>query len=144
MAGKSFFKEMSTECIVRIKVQSGTVSLEKPQLPCVIQHTAVLHRRKQVSGCLISPPQHCLGFFVRPPSSKAASPGTGALGCLWEVTHPATSPSSAAPQHLPTQPRACCPQPALLLEGSYARNGWSNVKKSTSNSRRSENHILIH
>lgn len=120
---KIFFKEMSTECIVRIKAWCSMVSLEKPQLPCLIQHTAVLHGRKQVSSHPISPPQHCLGFFVRLPSSKAASPGTRALGCLWEVTRPAAGPSSAALQHPPAQPHACCPQPALLLEESYGRNG---------------------
>lgn len=118
-----FFKEMCTEWIVGIKVWHGVISLEKPQLPCMIQHTAVLHRCKQVSGRPISPPQHCLGFFVRLPSSKATSRGTGALGCLWEVTYPAAGPSSAAPQHPPAQLHACCPQPALLLEGSYGRNG---------------------
>lgn len=126
---KTFLKEVSTEWVVRTKVRCGALSLEKPQVPCVIQHTAVLRGCKQVSGCPISPPQHCMGFFVKPPSSRAASPGMGALGCLWEVTGPAAGPSSAAPQHRHTQPRACCTQPALLLEGTHGKNGWSNVKK---------------
>lgn len=143
---KTFFKEVSTEWVVRTKVQCGVVSLEKPQLPCVIQHTAVFCGCKQVSGCPISPPQHCMGFFDKPPSSEAASPGTGALGCLWQVTGPAAGPSSAAPQHHHTQPRACCPQPALLLEGTHGRNGWSNVKQknATRTPKSQKKCIIIH
>lgn len=75
------------------------VSLEKPQLSSVIQHwsKAVVQRHKQVSECLISAPQHCLGFLVRSSSCTVACPGTGALGCLCEVTGPASS----ALQHPP-------------------------------------------
>lgn len=58
------------------------------------------------------PPWYCLGS-LRPPSPKAASPGMGAPGCLWEVRWP----SYCQPQ-LPNPCLRLVPIILVLLQGN--------------------------